>query len=82
MTFKRIHVFESRDLTFIEDEVLQENIVFHATKLSNGANDKVIISSSKGPQDDLTFREVNKEQLVRHDDPDSFIHIVPDEKRI
>ena len=32
MTLSRIHVFESRDEAFGADEVLQENIIFHAIK--------------------------------------------------
>jgi adenine-specific DNA-methyltransferase len=35
MTLRRIHVFESRDQAFREDEVLQENIIFNAVKEQN-----------------------------------------------
>ena len=32
MSFDQIHVFNSRNRSFSEDEVLQENIIFHAFK--------------------------------------------------
>jgi adenine-specific DNA-methyltransferase len=76
---RRVHVFESRTNAFREDEVLQENIIFHAVK--EGASDRPVeISSSTGPDDDqVSFREVPYEQVVRPHDPDSFIHLVGDE---
>ena len=43
MTLKRLHVFEARDQAFSDDEVLQENIIFHAVK--GVARDRVIIST-------------------------------------
>lgn len=80
MSFKRIHVFEARDLAFDEDDVLQENIIFHAVRRTGEENCKVIISSSAGPDDELiAVREIDSGELVQRDDPDSFIRIVPDE---
>jgi adenine-specific DNA-methyltransferase len=78
MTFRRLHVFETRDRAFGDDEVLQENVVFRATKgLDPSA--PVIVSSSPGPGDeDVTLREVAQHQLVNPGDPDLFIHIVAD----
>jgi adenine-specific DNA-methyltransferase len=32
MIIRRIHLFDSRDSTFQDDEILQENIIFHAVK--------------------------------------------------
>lgn len=32
LTLRRVHVFESRQVAFKEDEVLQENIIFHGVK--------------------------------------------------
>ncbi len=78
MKLRRIHVFESRQVAFKEDEVLQENIIFHAVKSDAAKN--VVISSSSGPDDEFaTSREIAYEQLVRPEDKDYFIHIVPDE---
>jgi len=32
MSFKRIHIFESRKKAFGDDNVLQENIIYHAVR--------------------------------------------------
>ena len=74
MALKHIHVFHSRKQAFKDDDVLQENIIFHAVK---GAIPKrVAITASKGPDfDDMTIREVDYCQVVKADDPEHFIHI-------
>lgn len=78
MTIRRIHVFDSRQAAFQEDEVLQENVIFHGMKGVHPR--KVLISSSTGPEDDLiTLREIEYPQLVAPGDPEYFIHIVPDQ---
>jgi adenine-specific DNA-methyltransferase len=79
LALRRIHVFDSRQVAFKEDEVLQENIVFHGIKEANYA-ERVTISSNGGPEDDfLTFRQVPHEAVVKPGDPEHYIHIVPDE---
>ena len=78
LAIRRIHVFESRQVTFREDDVLQENVIFYGVK--GGSKGNVVISSSTGPEDDLVVvNEVKYEQVVRPGDPEHFIHIVPDE---
>jgi adenine-specific DNA-methyltransferase len=78
MTLRRIHVFESRQHAFRDDEVLQENVILYATRGRDKA--KVVISSSTGPEDEhLVVHEADPEDVVRPDDPDAFIRIVPDE---
>jgi len=75
MGLQHIHVFESRDQAFGDDEVLQENLIFHAIK--GRKPDKVIISSSVGPEFDcLTIFEASGDQIVDMADPDLIIHIV------
>lgn len=79
MHFQRLHVFESRELAFQDDQVLQENIVFHAIKTTAKTTD-VVISSSVGPEDtETTFRAVRYDRLVKPGDPECFIHIAPEE---
>jgi adenine-specific DNA-methyltransferase len=74
MTLRRIHVFETRDKAFSDDDVLQENIIFHAIKA--GERGKVTISSSDDPEDENMFvREVDYERVVDPEDPEMFIHI-------
>jgi len=72
--FKHIHVFGSRKKAFKEDDVLQENIIFHAIK--GGIKDKVMITSSHGPQfEDMTQRSVSYDKVVKPNDAEKFIHI-------
>jgi adenine-specific DNA-methyltransferase len=78
MTLRRIHVFESREEAFRGDDVLQENIIFHAVK--DGDKGKVLISASHGPaKENMTVREVDYEQVVSPDDPNLIIHIAASE---
>lgn len=86
LAIRRIHVFDSRQVAFKEDEVLQENVIFHGEKIRDpnikgrNAHGPVQISSSTGPSDDLfVMRSVAYEQFVRTDDSEYFMHIVPDE---
>ncbi|XFA73060.1 BsuBI/PstI family type II restriction endonuclease [Thermosynechococcaceae cyanobacterium Okahandja] len=77
MSINHIHVFDYRDRAFEEDNVLQENVILHATRARQ--QEKVAISSSADPNDpSITVREVEYDQLVYPDDPNSFIHIVTD----
>ncbi len=78
MTLRRIHVFESREEAFKSDDVLQENIIFHAVK--SGERGKVLISTSHGPiKESMTVRQVDHEQVVKPNDPDLIIHIATSE---
>lgn len=77
MSLKRIHIFESRDRAFNQDEVLQENIILQVEKTMQA--EFVTISASAEPNDEMmTIQEVGFDQLVHSDDPNLFIHIVPD----
>jgi adenine-specific DNA-methyltransferase len=78
MALQRIHVFESRNSAFKDADVLQENVIFRAVKSKPGK--KAVVSSSAGPEDpDICSREVLPSELVRPNDPDLVIHVVPDE---
>lgn len=78
MSLRHIHLFESRQTAFADDEVLQENIIFHAVKTHIQAN-QIGISTSRGPKDSRTLRLITTEELVSPDDPEQFIHISSDE---
>ncbi len=79
LALRRIHVFDSRQVAFKEDEVLQENVIFHGVKGAK-KSERVTVSSSTGPEDDfVTVREVPHDKIVRPGDPEHYIHIVPDE---
>jgi adenine-specific DNA-methyltransferase len=78
LALRRIHVFESRQVAFKDDDVLQENVIFHGVK-GGGTDGSVTIASSTGPQDELVaVREMPYQQVVRPSDREHFIHIVPD----
>jgi adenine-specific DNA-methyltransferase len=77
MSLKRIHVYDSRDLAFSGDDVLQENVIFHAVR--NDRKGKVTISSSFGPGDAELTRMVDHDDVVRPDDEESFIHLTRDD---
>ncbi len=74
MAFRQIHLYESRDKAFAEDDVLQENIVFHAVKSS--VKQKVSITSSAGIGEEISVRRsVAYERVINPEDPHLFIHI-------
>jgi adenine-specific DNA-methyltransferase len=78
MRLERVHVFESRNTAFDEDEVLQENIILHAVK-SDDRSGRVLITSSGSPDDaDVTERDVPYGEVVDPADPECFVHLVPD----
>ena len=71
---KRIHLFESRNQAFKEDDVLQENIIIHLVK--NVEQGDVIISrSTDGEFKDLSENTFNFEQIIKPNDKEVFIHI-------
>lgn len=85
MALRHIHVFESRNTAFKDDEVLQENIVLHAIKGVEPGN--VTITTSRAGDfewdartqeclaHDMTQRQVPYGSVVREGDPESFINI-------
>ncbi len=78
MALRQIHLFDSRQQAFRDDNVLQETVIIHALK-QRQKNSEVVINTSISADDDffisntLFYREV-----VHSDDPDQFIRIVPD----
>ena len=77
MTLWRLHVFETRDRAFGDDDVLQENLILHAVK--GAAPRKVVISASISAEDaGASQREVEPTDVVRPDDRHQFIRLVAD----
>lgn len=71
---RQIHLFESRDRAFREDEVLQENIIIHLAK--GDPQGRVTVSTSH----DASFhdyREISFDAsiIVKPDDAERYIHI-------
>lgn len=78
MALQQIHLFESRQEAFSDDDVLQETIIIKATKQRQKFS-SVIINTSSGANDDLLMsHSVPYLDLVHLDDLEQFIHIIPD----
>lgn len=74
MTLKHIHIFHARNKAFKGDDVLQENIIYHAVKAKS--NGRVFISSSNCAHDpDVERLWADQHEIISPDDPDQFIHI-------
>ena len=72
---QRIHVFESRGAAFRDDNVLQENVIFHAVK-GRKQPGKLVISTSSGEHGDIvTEKVVPFDDVVHKNDVEKFIHI-------
>lgn len=75
----QLHVFETRNSAFRDDEVLQENVILHAVK-GVPQQPQVYISQSRTPDDPIEVeRNVPFERVVRPGDSQVFIHLVPDD---
>lgn len=84
-SIKHIHIFDSRNTAFAEDEVLQENIIIHCVK--GVAQNEVTITSSPTSDfhiddetkeitaTDMTHRKVSIDKIVNPADKQKFIHI-------
>ena len=76
MKLGKVHLFESRSTTFSEDEVLQENIIFHALKSKHQPTTVKITSNSGISLDEVSdLRYVTYNQVIEPNDSEQFIHI-------
>ena len=79
MSLKKIHLFESRRKAFGDDQVLQENIIYHAVRELQKP-DSVAISISEGLDfDTARTRSIPYDRVVYPGDRDMFIHLDIDE---
>jgi adenine-specific DNA-methyltransferase len=77
MSLEKIHIFGSRSAVFSEDRVLQENIIFHASKTNNKSDYVEITSNSQNELEEFSeWRCVPYKEIVEVNDPEHFIHIV------
>lgn len=78
LSFRRVHVYESRSEAFGADDVLQENAIIHAVKSTTVA--PVVVTTSQGPEDEgMAERTLDPREFVLPNDRDFVMHIVPDE---
>lgn len=73
LTLNRIHLFKSRSTVFSDTGVLQENIVFSATR--GGPEADVTILSSHGHADSPVSLRVRYDQVVLPGDTEKFIRV-------
>lgn len=77
MRLKRIHIFKSRSVAFAENNVLQENIVFHAIKTRIKPDYVEVTSNSENELEESSeFRYVPYNEVIEINDHESFIHVV------
>ncbi len=78
MSLKQIHIFESRKKAFGDDNVLQENIIYHAVRGLQKAK-SITISRSDGLDFDKAHTiSVSYGRVVHPNDRDMFIHLCID----
>ncbi len=79
MSLRRIHVFTSRKKAFGDDNVLQENVIYHAVRRKQKPK-AVTISASEGIDfDKLSTLNIPYSQIVHPNDSDVFIHLGVDD---
>ena len=77
MSFDHMHVFESRSSVFSDVDVLQENVVFRATKGFWGASTCVTMSES-GSTEPTTQITVPTSEILAPGDSDAVLHLPSD----
>ncbi len=76
MSLHHFHVFESRKKAFGDDDVLQENVIYHMVR-GEGELERLILSSSEGVDFDKSrSRSVPYDLVISPNDRDAFIHLV------
>lgn len=76
MTFQRIHLIDSRREAFRENNVLQETVIFRATKRAK-KTDTVEVSYGTGfhPDEEPETRQIAYTSLIHKDDSEFFIRV-------
>lgn len=78
LALQQIYLFESRQEAFSEDNVLQETVIIHATQKKQKSDTVRIYSSFSIDDEFITSNSVPYTEVVHPDDPEQFIHILPD----
>lgn len=78
MALDQIHLFESRQEAFSDDEVLQEIIIIHAVKQKQKFANVLIRTSLSAEDDFIKSNYLPYTEIVNPNDPQQFIHIIPD----
>ncbi len=75
LELRRLHIFESRQATFRNDSVLQENIFFHAVKGRHQPREMIVSSSSGEHGSEIAETVFPFTEIVHPHDAEKFIHI-------
>ena len=71
---KRIHLFESRNTAFAEDDVLQENIIIHLIR--GGEQGHVVVSQSTDQRlHDIREATFDFSEIIKPEDMENFIYV-------
>jgi len=76
MNMRHIHLFESRKKAFGDDDVLQENVIYHAVKEMEKPEFVLLSSSDSANFDNAKYQSVPYNQIILPGDSDAFIHLV------
>ena len=77
MSFRKIHIFKSRSVAFADDDVLQENIIFHATKTKLNPDFIQATNHAGNALDEFSeTRRIPYHEVIEINDPEQFIHII------
>lgn len=82
MSFREIHVFDSRSAAFKHDKVLQENIVLHAVRDAKTPRTIRVSQSGGADGDAVRTRVLPANEVASPDDPEAFIHIPTSERHL
>lgn len=73
-SIEHIHIFESRDKAFKDDDVLQENIIIKLTKRKQKANVEISQSTDQN-FNDYKSKAIPFSEVIKPNDPELFIRI-------
>lgn len=82
LSLRHVHVFESRNKTFGDDNVLQENIIYSAVREAKKPQHVVISASDGDDFNHATTLTIPYKHIVHPDDRDFFIHLGVDDSTI
>lgn len=75
MSLDRAHVFDRRDRAFNDDDVLQENVIFHAVRDRRDPK-FIVVSTSDGPSDGaVTTRRLRAEEVLDRRNPELIVRL-------
>lgn len=75
MALDRAHVFERRDRAFNDDDVLQENVIFHAAR-ERSAPRFIVVSTSDGPSDGvIATHRLRAEEVLDRRNPELLVRL-------